>query len=383
MHSSSASNDSIDENDSEDDDDDENDHAIVKNLEATGKLSQSESVSLSSPSEPLPLPSPPLSPSDTASMTPTKRKWYKLLGKLSALPDQQKLDSITCRWKLQMNSKRTSHHSLTFKTIKTKIGFGSLDEALGVKFTKRIRSGVPAEMREQVWWLCSGASRKLEKVGERGELTYNELIEDIRAKGVDGNGLAKIPVALDIEKDLHRTFPNNSNFLSSEGLSSLRNVLHAYSVRNPTVGYCQSMNFIAALLLLNMEEDRAFWVLAAIIEDLLPDEFYTKNMVGSRAEQRVLLSCLKWKLPRLHSHFCKIGVASEVSEGASESEQAKATMTIKGAQTGGASRGHDNIVIFILLLGNQSINQASNQSINQSINLLTFSSHNYLCAGLR
>jgi len=74
------------------------------------------------------------------------------------------------------------------------------------------------------------------------------------------------------------------------------------------------MNFIAALLLLNMEEDRAFWVLAAIIEDLLPEEFYTRNMVGSRAEQRVLLSCLKWKLPKLHSHFCKIGVASEDSD---------------------------------------------------------------------
>ena len=32
-------------------------------------------------------------------------------------------------------------------------------------------------------------------------------------------------------------------------------------------------------------------------------------MIGSRADQRVLLSCLKWKLPTLHSHLVKIGVA--------------------------------------------------------------------------
>ena len=136
-----------------------------------------------------------------------------------------------------------------------------------------------------------------------------QLLQYVKIQGLDNSNLANIPVANDIEKDLHRTFPNNSNFLEEEGINSLRRLLHAYSVRNPEVGYCQSMNFLAALLLLNMEEDRAFWTLAAIIEDLLPSEFYTKNMVGSRAEQRVLLSCLKWKLPRLHAHFVTIGVA--------------------------------------------------------------------------
>ncbi len=32
------------------------------------------------------------------------------------------------------------------------------------------------------------------------------------------------------------------------------------------VGYCQSMNFICALLLLYMEEEDAFWMLMTIIE---------------------------------------------------------------------------------------------------------------------
>lgn len=72
----------------------------------------------------------------------------------------------------------------------------------------------------------------------------------------------------EIEKDLHRTFPNNAVFETTEGIDTLRRVLVAYSVRNPTVGYCQSMNFICALLLLFMEEEEAFWLLTVMVEDL-------------------------------------------------------------------------------------------------------------------
>ena len=41
----------------------------------------------------------------------------------------------------------------------------------------------------------------------------------------------------------------------AEALSSLRNVLLAYASHNPRVGYCQSMNFVAAVLLLVVDED--------------------------------------------------------------------------------------------------------------------------------
>ena len=32
------------------------------------------------------------------------------------------------------------------------------------------------------------------------------------------------------------------------------------------VGYCQSMNFVAAILLLHLEEEEAFWLLATLID---------------------------------------------------------------------------------------------------------------------
>ncbi len=44
----------------------------------------------------------------------------------------------------------------------------------------------------------------------------------------------------------------------------------AYSWHNPAVGYCQSMNFVTAVLLLFVDEASAFALLAVIVEVYLP-----------------------------------------------------------------------------------------------------------------
>ena len=38
-------------------------------------------------------------------------------------------------------------------------------------------------------------------------------------------------------------------------LDKLKNILMCYSIRNTTVGYCQGMNFIAARILLIMDNE--------------------------------------------------------------------------------------------------------------------------------
>jgi len=43
---------------------------------------------------------------------------------------------------------------------------------------------------------------------------------------------------MQIEKDLHRTFPGHP-VMDASGRSALRRVLAAYARRNPEVGYCQ------------------------------------------------------------------------------------------------------------------------------------------------
>jgi len=195
-------------------------------------------------------------------------------------------------------------------------GFGrsasSRNSALQKLFTQAIHSGVPPELREQVWWRCSGAATK--KRNAPAEEQYPHLVSKLPVEIADPHHSsddandANNTDACQIEKDLQRTFPTNSRFQNEEGIASLRRVLLAYSRRNPELGYCQSMNFITAMLLLHMDEESSFWMLAAIIEDLLPCEYYAGNMTGLCVEQRVLQSCLSWKLPKVHKHLLEYEV---------------------------------------------------------------------------
>ena len=50
-------------------------------------------------------------------------------------------------------------------------------------------------------------------------------------------------------QDLPHTYANHAWLVTPDGQASLRRVLSAYSVHNESVGYCRSMNNIAALLL--------------------------------------------------------------------------------------------------------------------------------------
>ena len=68
-------------------------------------------------------------------------------------------------------------------------------------------------------------------------------------------------------------------YKTNDGLARMRRVLVAYGARNPRVGYCQSMNYIAGFLLLFQGEEQCFWTMAAIIEELLPG--YHRYVTGT------------------------------------------------------------------------------------------------------
>ena len=61
----------------------------------------------------------------------------------------------------------------------------------------------------------------------------------------------------EICRDLARTFPDHAFFNDSdgEGQRALFNVLHAYAVFDPSVGYCQGMGFVVGLMLTYMSEE--------------------------------------------------------------------------------------------------------------------------------
>ena len=106
-------------------------------------------------------------------------------------------------------------------------------------------------------------------------------------------------------QDLLRTLPNHAAFSSASapGIEPLRRILTAYSRRNPSVGYCQGMSMVAAGLLLHLDEEQAYWMLCALIENILHPDYYSAGMLGMLADQQVLSTLLAERLPELHAHF--------------------------------------------------------------------------------
>jgi hypothetical protein len=75
------------------------------------------------------------------------------------------------------------------------------------------------------------------------------------------------------------------------------------------VGYCQGMNLVTStLLLVHADEEEAFWALAAIVERILPEDFFSPSLLPSRACPLVLLDYVKEYTPKLHAHLEDLGV---------------------------------------------------------------------------
>ncbi|XP_026537803.1 TBC1 domain family member 2B isoform X3 [Notechis scutatus] len=165
-----------------------------------------------------------------------------------------------------------------------------------VELKNLVRAGVPHEHRCQIWKWCVGLHVK--KLKEKKPPDYfQELLQDMLKK--------QNPASKQIELDLLRTLPNNKHYASpaSEGIQKLRNVLVAFSWHNPEIGYCQGLNRLAAIALLYLEQEDAFWCLVAIVEVFMPRDYYTKTLLGSQVDQRVFKDLMNEKLPRLHAHF--------------------------------------------------------------------------------
>ncbi|XP_033125705.1 small G protein signaling modulator 3 homolog isoform X2 [Anneissia japonica] len=157
------------------------------------------------------------------------------------------------------------------------------------KLRGMIKSGIPHSMRPQLWMRFSGALLKKKE----SETTYKEVI---KASSGDHTLTAK-----QIEKDLLRTMPSNVCFSSkhSTGVPRLRRILRALAWLYPDIGYCQGTGVMAASLLLFLEEEDAFWMMCAIIEDLVPASYYSTTLLGVQADQRVLRQLLVSYLPQL------------------------------------------------------------------------------------
>ncbi|KAF8763868.1 TBC1 domain family member 2B like protein [Argiope bruennichi] len=161
-----------------------------------------------------------------------------------------------------------------------------------------VRNGIPNEYRGKIWKGCVHLWIKDYK-SLLGPDYYSSLLNaEEYVSRLD-------PSSKQIELDLLRTLPNNCHYenLDSDGIPKLRRVLLAYSRHDPVVGYCQGLNRLAAIALLFMDEEDAFWCLVAIIKFIMPDGYYTRTLITSHVDQKVLKDLMVDKLPRLQSHL--------------------------------------------------------------------------------
>ncbi|CCD22764.1 Rab GTPase-activating protein MSB3 NDAI_0A06090 [Naumovozyma dairenensis CBS 421] len=173
------------------------------------------------------------------------------------------------------------------------------------KLKRYVRKGIPAEWRGNAWWYFARGQEKLNK--HKG--LYDKLLVKVDKMTSQNKNDKTYPDLDIIERDLNRTFPDNIHFqkeVFQNGeppmIKSLRRVLVSFSLYNPKIGYCQSMNFIAGLLLLFLDEERAFWMLVIITSRYLPG-VHDINLEGVNIDQGVLMLCVKEYLPEIWTYI--------------------------------------------------------------------------------
>jgi len=94
--------------------------------------------------------------------------------------------------------------------------------------------------------------------------------------------------------------------VESGGQASLRRLLHAYSIYDPQVGYCQGMNFIAAMFLTVLnDEEESFWMMVSVMneEPYNLRSMFQRDMAGTQEALYVAERAIKRFLPELARHF--------------------------------------------------------------------------------
>ncbi|XP_034040678.1 TBC1 domain family member 12 [Thalassophryne amazonica] len=186
-----------------------------------------------------------------------------------------------------------------------------------MKATRRVRElwwqGLPPSVRGRVWSLAIGNELNitpelyeifLSRAKEKWR-SYSETSSVTDSESDGGASLADRESSLDLIKlDISRTFP--SLFIFQKGgpyHDLLHSVLGAYTCYRPDIGYVQGMSFIAAVLILNLEEAEAFITFANLLNKPCQIAFFRVDHELMLKYFSVFEVFFEENLPRLFGHF--------------------------------------------------------------------------------
>ncbi|XP_043369905.1 TBC1 domain family member 1 isoform X2 [Dermochelys coriacea] len=146
---------------------------------------------------------------------------------------------------------------------KTKIDMETIHSAVG--------QGVPRHHRGEIWKFLAEQyhlKHQFPSKQQPKDTPYKELLKQLTSQQHA------------ILIDLGRTFPTHPYFSAQLGAGqlSLYNILKAYSLLDPEVGYCQGLSFVAGVLLLHMTEEDAFKMLKFLMFDMGLRKQYRPDM---------------------------------------------------------------------------------------------------------
>ena len=180
-----------------------------------------------------------------------------------------KINARTEKWQYMLE------HYKTYQSIKR------------FKLKSRTRKGIPDNLRSYVWQLFAGKD-KLVKKG---------LFEKLDKEPINKNS------ELSIIKDLDRTYPLCQLFKEKygKGQRNLFRVLSNYSKYNKKIGYVQGLGYLAALFLIYMDEESAFYMLHAVIKNYEMEGLYLPGFPDLKKKFYVLLNLEKKFIPEIYN----------------------------------------------------------------------------------
>ncbi|XP_036871633.1 TBC1 domain family member 12 isoform X4 [Manis javanica] len=145
-----------------------------------------------------------------------------------------------------------------------------------MRSTRRVRElwwqGLPPSVRGKVWSLAVGNELNItpelyEIFLSRAKERWKSFSETSSENDTEGISVADREASLELIKlDISRTFPSLYIFQKGGPYHDvLHSILGAYTCYRPDIGYVQGMSFIAAVLILNLEEADAFIAFANLL----------------------------------------------------------------------------------------------------------------------
>uniref|UniRef100_A0A8C5SSD7 TBC1 domain family member 12 n=1 Tax=Laticauda laticaudata TaxID=8630 RepID=A0A8C5SSD7_LATLA len=194
-----------------------------------------------------------------------------------------------------------------------------------MRSTRRVRElwwqGLPPSVRGRVWSLAVGnelnithelyeifLSRAKERWKSFGETGTENDTEDV------GVSLADREASLELIKlDISRTFPSLYIFQKGGPYHDLlHSVLGAYTCYRPDVGYVQGMSFIAAVLILNLEEADAFIAFANLLNKPCQLAFFRVDHSMMLKYFAAFEVFFEENLPKLFHHFKSYNLTPDI-----------------------------------------------------------------------